>query len=267
MKTAVRESRVTNGENRLRLSRWLWLLVAVAVVLASTSARGHQDGCHAQHSCPSDANPPTYICGDTGHCSECPDNQFCLAGQPRTTGPACGVERWSVKTGTDPDAHLVQLGSVTPTSIGAMRSLVKPPSLPANNRIPPVETSVWMLDGLLTVYKQEDDSDYHLVVQDPGGNTMILEIPLPACVGVDSPFAGGIALARSEFDSHLTATTSFKTANIPVRVVGVGFFDFRLRVLATVQDPRAVQAILAHLTRSGAPAPPGPAPPAPAALP
>ena len=41
----------------------------------------------------------------------------------------------------------------------------------------------------------------------------------------------------------------------------------RLRVLATVQDPRAVQAILAHLARSGAPAPHGPAPPAPAALP
>jgi len=41
----------------------------------------------------------------------------------------------------------------------------------------------------------------------------------------------------------------------------------RLRVLATVQAPRAVQAILASLARSGAPAPPGPAPPAPAALP
>jgi uncharacterized protein YbaR (Trm112 family) len=31
----------------------------------------------------------------------------------------------------------------------------------------------------------------------------------------------------------------------------------RLRVIATVQDPRAVQAILAHLDRAGAPAPPG----------
>ena len=40
----------------------------------------------------------------------------------------------------------------------------------------------------------------------------------------------------------------------------------RLRVIATVQDPLAVQAILASLARSGAPAPPGPAPPAPAAL-
>ncbi len=40
----------------------------------------------------------------------------------------------------------------------------------------------------------------------------------------------------------------------------------RLRVIATVQDPLAVQAILASLARSGTPAPPGPAPPAPAAL-
>jgi hypothetical protein len=40
----------------------------------------------------------------------------------------------------------------------------------------------------------------------------------------------------------------------------------RLRVLATVHDPRAVRAILAYLARSGTPAPPGPAPRPPAAL-
>jgi len=40
----------------------------------------------------------------------------------------------------------------------------------------------------------------------------------------------------------------------------------RLRVIATVQDPLAVQAILTHRTRSGAAEPPGPAPPAPAAI-
>jgi hypothetical protein len=40
----------------------------------------------------------------------------------------------------------------------------------------------------------------------------------------------------------------------------------RLRVIATVQDPLAVQAILAHLARFNTPAPPGPAPPASAAI-
>jgi hypothetical protein len=34
-----------------------------------------------------------------------------------------------------------------------------------------------------------------------------------------------------------------------------------LRVIATIQDPLAVQAILAHLARTPAPEPPGPAPP------
>ena len=41
----------------------------------------------------------------------------------------------------------------------------------------------------------------------------------------------------------------------------------RLRGIATVDEAPTVQGILAHLARSGAPAPPGPAPPAPAALP
>ena len=43
--------------------------------------------------------------------------------------------------------------------------------------------------------------------------------------------------------------------------------DARPAILPPVQDPLAVQAILTHLARSGAPAPSGPAPPAPAALP
>ncbi len=42
----------------------------------------HQDGCHRWHSCPSDSG--SYTCGDTGHCSECPDNQYCKAGKPYT---------------------------------------------------------------------------------------------------------------------------------------------------------------------------------------
>jgi hypothetical protein len=40
----------------------------------------------------------------------------------------------------------------------------------------------------------------------------------------------------------------------------------RLRVIATIQDPLAVPAILARLGRSDHPEPPGPAPPAPAAI-
>jgi hypothetical protein len=52
----------------------------------------------------------------------------------------------------------------------------------------------------------------------------------------------------------------------PHGVADLDGVDARLRVIATVQDPLAVQAILAHRARSGAAEPPGPAPPAPAAI-
>ena len=55
---------------------------------------------------------------------------------------------------------------------------------------------------------------------------MITEIPSPSCVGSTSPFAEAIAFARTRFDHTLSATTNFKRADRPVRVVGVGFFDF-----------------------------------------
>lgn len=41
-------------------------------------AAAHRSGCHSWHSCPSDSG--SYVCGDTGHCSACSDNQYCQNG-------------------------------------------------------------------------------------------------------------------------------------------------------------------------------------------
>lgn len=138
----------------------------------------------------------------------------------------CGVERWSVKTGTDADAGKVDLSSSTNTTIANMIAFPTQSTIPANNRISPEETTVWVINATLTLYKLESDSDYHLVIQDASGNTMISEIPMPSCVGSTSPFLPAITSARAKFDAMLTATTSFQTANIPVQVTGVGMFDF-----------------------------------------
>jgi hypothetical protein len=143
--------------------------------------------------------------------------------------PTCGVERWSVKVGTDADAGLVNLGSPVRTSIQSLRGLTAPadpPGPPLNNRVQPTETTVFLVNGLLTQYKKEDDVDYHIVIQDPSGNTMITEIPSPACDGTTSPFDAAIAAVRAKFDARLTAIPTFQTANIPVQMKGVAFFDF-----------------------------------------
>jgi hypothetical protein len=145
---------------------------------------------------------------------------------PNTSTGSCGVERWSVKTGTDADSGLITLHSTTPTTIAALGALAKPATLPSNNRIQPTETTVFKIQATLLEYKLEADSDYHLVLSDGAGHTLISEIPDPACVGAASPLAGSISKARSEFDAKYTVTGSFQTANAPVTVTGVGFFDF-----------------------------------------
>src|SRR5712691_8007841 len=100
---------------------------------------------------------------------------------------ACGVERWSVKTGTDPDVGQINFASTTSNTIATMRSWTAPNPIPANNRVSPFETTVWVLNATLTQYKLESDQDYHLILQDAGGLTMIAEIPDPTCVGAGSP--------------------------------------------------------------------------------
>ena len=138
----------------------------------------------------------------------------------------CGVERWPVKTGTDPDAGLVSLSSANPATIGSLTAITPPALLPDNNRVKPTETTVWVINATLVKYVQAYDSDYHMVLTDSAGRTMIAEIPAPGCVGPGSPFAAGIAHARAQFDAMFTATTTFQAANMPVQITGVGFFDY-----------------------------------------
>src|SRR5260370_6122539 len=145
---------------------------------------------------------------------------------PSTLFAQCGVERWSVKTGTDADAGLVNLNAPMNTTITNMRAFPAPNPIPSNNRVSPAETTLWVINATLTVFKLESDSDYHLVLQDASGNTMITEIPAPSCVGSGSPFLSGISHARAEFDAKFTSTTSFQTADIPVHITRVGLLAF-----------------------------------------
>ncbi len=181
----------------------------------------------------------------------------------QTAAGRCGVERWAVKTGTDPDVGKVNLVPVGNT-IGALGALPVPTSFPASGRIAPTELETILLTNVtLTQYKLETDSDYHLVVVD-GSKSMIVEIPLPGCVGAGGPLGAGITAARAAFDAKLTATPSFQTANVPVTVTGVAFLD-----VPHGQTGKAPNAIELHPVLSiclgkdcSAGGPPPPAPPA-----
>jgi len=139
----------------------------------------------------------------------------------------CNSERWSVKTGTDQDVSQVNLNSNVSTTIQSLTALASPKSIPDNKRINSTEKTVWVINATLVKFIHAYDSDYHMVLKDSAGRTMIAEIPDPNCVGAGSRFATGITHARQQFDARFTPSDEFQTVSVPVRVTGVGFFDYK----------------------------------------
>jgi hypothetical protein len=131
-----------------------------------------------------------------------------------------------VKDGTDLDVDLISSRGNIITTIAEMTSWPKPSIVPPSNRISPFETTVWTVSATLVQYKLEADSDYHLLLMDGAGNTMIVEIPSPDCLPDTAPLLSGIRNARAQFDNRYQPHRTFATANVAVRVTGVGMFDF-----------------------------------------
>jgi hypothetical protein len=148
-------------------------------------------------------------------------------------------ERWSVKTGADAGAANLVAQVPTNTDIAHLRSLSPPAQPLPDTRSADAENTVWALDATLTLCRLEQDQDYHLVIADDQGNTMIAEIPNPAAFTSKSFFADQIAAARKAIDDRLNLTEPAASAagavaaapssgklSIPVALTGLGFFDF-----------------------------------------
>lgn len=140
----------------------------------------------------------------------------------------CGKQRWPVKTGTDNDISTVDLTHAVPAQIADLVNLIEPDDRPQSNRVGPTETTLVTFDATLTHWKFENNSrsgdwDYHLVLQDEQGNSLVGEIPFPDCVDDNSPLKARIAVARATFDAQVKPKG--RDPNIHVRVTGIGFFD------------------------------------------
>lgn len=143
----------------------------------------------------------------------------------RLATTTCGTERWPVKTMADLDRSRVDL---TPqdTTIRSLRRRATPTDRPQASRANGTERTTFRVRARLVDYVREADDDYHLVLADKAGRTIVAEIPDTTCVGKISPVKPAIARARNRFDGQFAATTSFKQTNVRVVVKGVGFFDF-----------------------------------------
>lgn len=192
------------------------VLVGIAMALLAL-APGHA---------PSSASVP----GDVGHRSAGPLDVYFRTdavgrNMVRLAATACGTERWPVKTLTDDDRDEVNLAA-REVSIRYLRRRATPVVKPQSSRAGTVERTTYRVHARLHEYVREADGDYHLVLRDRRGRTIVAEIPDGTCVGRISPVKSGVVQARSRFDRQLDATRSFKSANRRVVIKGIGFFDF-----------------------------------------
>ena len=143
-----------------------------------------------------------------------------------TCGGSCGVERWAVKTLSDPDRERVQLPPVN-TTVETLVALQRPTGLSAIGRADPTEVTTYRVEALLLSLFTEADGDYHLVLASPRDPTitMIAEVPDPRCAGAcASGFAAVYARVRQKLMDYLNSARS--VARPLVRITGVGFFDY-----------------------------------------
>lgn len=141
---------------------------------------------------------------------------------------ACGTERWSVKTLTDPDAARVNL-TPKPTTIARIRRLPAPASLPARRL--PQEFQAYRVTARLLAFKFEADDDVHLAVADPStGGTMIVEFPNSGCTQGAPPAARRL-IARAKrallAACGTPSTSRFTVLHGTATIAGVLFFDFK----------------------------------------
>jgi hypothetical protein len=155
-------------------------------------------------------------------------------------GPGrCGVERWPVKTLSDPAASAVVLRSV-PRTVADLGRLPVPTALQVrDDRDVPrqdVEKRVYRIRVRLLAFKQEADSDIHLAVadlHDPNAS-MIVEFPAPWCeqrAGAAPALAARTTAARTAFlkacgqPKIIGGRSYYKQVFGTASITGVAFFD------------------------------------------
>jgi hypothetical protein len=143
-----------------------------------------------------------------------------------------GVERWDVKTASDPARNAIDAKHPKVRTIDWLVAQQHGPIGKFTPRVAPFETTVFKVKSVTLVEaKKEADQDIHLVIRDdhpPPTHQMIVEFPNVDC-GVQR-FKSSIAKARKAIEAYMsqcghvsdngwTQLTGWAT------IKGVGFFD------------------------------------------
>jgi len=157
-----------------------------------------------------------------------------------------GSLRWSIKTGSDPDASRVNM---TPKDIlpKDLVAIPRPNAFPRtmrpsgatfdNARFAPAELQVYRVRAKLIQFKEEADGDFHCAMEGPDGTPFVAEISKPEFASsrgsgaTKSIWLQQIKDVRAKFLAHygLTERTTeqgdFTPAGEWVMITGPAYFD------------------------------------------
>lgn len=200
------------------------------------------------------SNPPTSH--SKGHSSKSTKGTSSKSSKSSAAGcgTRCGIERWALKTLTDPEAGAFKNATATDTTVPKLVAETAPAKL--GDTRAPLEKQLFHLQALLIGWKEEignsgtktsstsgttasssggtsvPDHDFHIVIADPSNTKtqMIIEVPDPACQAVcSSAFLDQIKAARQTVSGQLgQPATSVVPLKKPwlVDITGPALFDF-----------------------------------------
>ena len=147
----------------------------------------------------------------------------------------CGVERWTVKTLGDRPVLL----PARPTTIKFLVTRPTSEGLPQTRL--PFERHIYRVTAAVTLVRPEDDGDFHLVLQDGAGRTMIAESPMGSC-GRSATLRRQLQMAAARKRLRLCSRAS---------VTGVAFFDFQHGQTGVAPNAVELHPILAFRCLTG----------------
>lgn len=161
-----------------------------------------------------------------GYPPAAPTPQPTSAPTPAADAPCAGY-RWSIKVATDADASKIQLSPVQQTTMTWLTGIPKPNTEDTLPRLLPTEGTPYELSNVtVTEVFHAVDQDYHLVLKDAEGHTMIAESPDPACAP-NSTLYTQIQSVHQQIAQHYPAISSTPMqVSDTITLEGVPFFDY-----------------------------------------
>lgn len=142
-----------------------------------------------------------------------------------------GVYRWDYKILIDPDGVTLFSASASPSTIHALVNIPRPAKAEMHNARADAEKQKVTVTGYVVMDGQEADGDYHLVVTNTSGDSLISEIPDPGqpklngFPGLKTKYTAARSFVEQNIDPHPGGIKPCPNGKVKVTITGIVFFD------------------------------------------